>query len=99
MKEHIRIIEIGFGWNDVHIAWSKNWRYFTGEELIYQLIDIVLSVEGERDISPETKLNFLSRGERTQFETISKDLDVLDNEREAEKDYFKITPAALRETM
>ena len=30
---------------------------------------------------------------------ISKQLDVLDNEREAKKDYFKITSAELRETM
>ena len=45
VKEQIRIKEIGFGWNDVHIAWSNNGRYFTGEELIDQFIDIFLSVE------------------------------------------------------
>ena len=74
----------------MHIAWSKNGRDFAGEELRDQSIDIVLSVEGERDIPPEPKVNFPSRGERTQLGTRSKDLDVLDNEREEKKDDFKI---------
>ena len=49
-----------FGCNDLHIAWSKNGRYFTGEELRYQFIDIVLSIEGERDIPPEPKVKLRS---------------------------------------
>ena len=53
VKEQIKIRVIRFGWNDVHIALSKNWRDFTGEELRYQFIDIVLSFEGERDIRPD----------------------------------------------
>ena len=60
---------------------------------------IVLSVEGERDIPPEPKVNFPSRGEWTQLGTRSKYLDVLDNERESKNDDFKITSAELRETM
>ena len=90
VKEQIKIREIGFGWNDVHIAWSNNGRYFAGEELRDQLIDIFLSVEGRRDIPFDPKVNLPSRGERTKFGTISKDLDVLDNEREEKKDDFKI---------
>ena len=82
VKEKIRIREIGFGWNDVHIAWSKNGRDYKGEELRYKLIDIVLSVEGERDITYYPKVNLPSRGERTQLGTRSKYLDLLDNERE-----------------
>ena len=31
MKEQITIIEIGFGCNNVYIAWYKNGRDFTGE--------------------------------------------------------------------
>ena len=89
VKEQIRIIEIGFGWNDVRISWSKNGRYFTGEELRDQFIDIVLFVEGERDVPPDPKVNLPSIGKQTQFGTRSKDLDVLDNEREANKYYFK----------
>ena len=83
----------------MHISWSKNGRDFTGEELRDQFIDIVLSIEGERDIPPEPKVNLPSRGERTQLGTRSKDLDLLDNEREAKKDDFKITSAEIRETM
>ena len=60
---------------------------------------IVLSVEGERDIPPEPKVNVPSRGERTQLGTRSKYLDALDNEREANKDDLKITSAEFRETM
>ena len=63
VKEQIRIREIVFGWNDVHISWSKNGRDFTGEELKDQFIDIFLSVETRRSIPPETKVNFPSRGE------------------------------------
>ena len=63
VKEQIRIRDTGFGWNDVHIAWSNNGRDLTGEELRYQFIDIVLSVEGERGIPPYPKVNFLYRGE------------------------------------
>ena len=99
MKEQIIISEIVFGWNDVHIAWSKKGRDFTGEELGYQFIDIVLYVDGKRDIPPEPKVNFPSRGELAQLITRSKDLDVLDNEREAKKNDLKITSAELRETM
>ena len=65
----------------MHIAWSKNGRDFTVEELRYKFIDIVLSVESERDIPPEPKVNFPSRGEQTQLGIRSKYLDVLDNER------------------
>ena len=83
----------------MHIAWSKNERDFKGEELRDQLIDIILSVEGERDIPPETKVNLLSRGKQTKLGTRSKDLDVLENEREAKNDDFKITSADLREIM
>ena len=49
LKEQIRIREIVFGWNDVHISWSKNGRDFTGEELRDQFIDIVLSIEGKSE--------------------------------------------------
>ena len=63
MKEQIRIREIGFGWNGVHIAWSKNGRDITVEELRDQLIDNFLYFEGERDIPLEPKVNFPSRGE------------------------------------
>ena len=83
----------------MNIAWYKNGSYFTGEEPIYQFIEIVLSIEDERDIPPEPKVNFPSRGELAQLITRSKDLDVLDNEREAKKDDLKITSAELRETM
>ena len=83
----------------MHIAWSNNGRYFAGEELRDQLIDIFLSVEGRRDIPFDPKVNLPSRGEQTQLGTRSKYLDVLDNEREAKNDDFKITSAELRETM
>ena len=96
MKEQIRIREIGFGWNNLHIAWSKNGRYSTVEELRYQFIDIVLSADVKKDIHHEPKVNLPSRGERTQLGTRSKDLDLLDNEREAKKDDLKITPADIR---
>ena len=83
----------------MHVAWSNNGRDFTGEKLIYQFIDIVISVEEERDIPPDPKVNLPPRGERTQLGTRSKDLDVLDHEREAKKDDLKITSADLREAM
>ena len=79
MKEQIIIREIGFGWNCVHISWSKNGRDFTVEELRDQFIYIVIYVEGERDIPPDPKVNLPSRGEQTQLGTISKYLDILDN--------------------
>ena len=63
----------------MHTAWSKNVRYFTGEEIIDKFIEIVLSIEEERDICPEPKVNFPFRGERTQLVTRSKYLDLLDN--------------------
>ena len=44
VKEQIRIRKIGFGWNYLHIAWSKNGRDLTVEELIDQFICIVISV-------------------------------------------------------
>ena len=50
---------------------------------------MVLFVEGKRDIPLDTKVNFPSRGKQTKLGTRSKDLDVLDNEREANKYYFK----------
>ena len=65
LKEHIRIREVGFGWNDVYIAWSNNGSYFTREELRDQFIYDVPSVEGERGIPPEPKVNFPYRGEQT----------------------------------
>ena len=72
VKEQIRIIEIRFGWNDMHIALSKNGKDSTREELRDQFIDIFVSVEGEGDISPEPKVNLPSRGKQTQLGTRSK---------------------------
>ena len=63
VKEQIRVREIGYGGGNFHISWSKTGRYFTEEELRYQLIDSVLSVEGERDIPPDPKVDLPSRGE------------------------------------
>ena len=99
VKDQIIIREIGSGLNDVIISWSKNGRDFTGEELRDQFIDIDLFVEGDRDVTPDPKLNLTSRGEQTQLGIKSKYLDVLDNEREAKKDDFTITLADLREKM
>ena len=99
VKEQIRIREIGFGWKDVHTAWSKKWEGFQRRRTKRSFIYIVLYIEGERYIPPETKENFPSRGEQTKLGTRSKDLDVIDNEREATKGDLKITPKDLRETM
>ena len=82
----------------MHITWYNNGRYFTGEELIDKFIEIVLSIEDERDIPPDPKVNFPFRGERTKLVTRSTDLDVLDNECESKKYDFKITSEDLRET-
>ena len=79
VKEHIKIIEIGFGCHDVHIGWYKNGRYFTGEKIRNKFIEIVISFESKSDIPPEPRVNFPSRCERTQLGTRSKDLDVLEN--------------------
>ena len=99
VKEKIRMTKIGFGWNDVHIAWSKNGRDFKREELRDQFIDIVLSIEGNMDIPPDPKVDLPSRGERTKLGTRSNDLDLLENEREAKKYDSKKTSAKLIESI
>lgn len=88
VKEQIRIRVLGFGWKDLHVAWSRDGVEFSAEYLRDKLIETIIPEQSERDIPDIPPVQLPSRGNRRQLGTKSKDLEKLDAKRKEKEVTF-----------
>ena len=78
-KEQIRIRILGFGWNDLHYAWSKNGIDRSPEELLTYLTNVLIPQQSERGIPEKPKITLPSREDnKPRLGTITRDISVLE---------------------
>ena len=85
VKEQIRLRGIGFGWKDLHHAWSKGRVDFSAEHLRDYFIKNILPEEKNRGVPEVPAVNLPSRAVRCQLGTRSADVDDLEKFRADEK--------------
>jgi len=98
-KEQIRIRVLGFGWSDLHHAWSEGGVDFSADKLFNHLTTKCFEAQQTRQIPTKPKVNLPSRGERQQLGTRSLDVDRLDKLCDADKKKIEKEGEQLREMM
>lgn len=99
VKEQIRIRVLGFGWKDLHIPWSKDGDDFSASNLRDKLINNIIVAAVDRDIPSVPPVNLPSRKKMHQLGTCSKDVELLDNNKDAEKESFVEEANELRDDL
>lgn len=99
VKEQIRIRVLGFGWKDLHIPWSKDGDDFSASNLRDKLINNIIVGAVDRDIPSVPPVNLPSRKKMHQLGTCSKDVELLDNNKDAEKESFVEEANELRDDL
>ena len=99
VKEQIRLRVIGFGWKDLHHAWSKGGVDYSSEHLRDYLIEKILPEEKSRGVPDVPPVNLPSRAIRCQLGTRSADVDDLEKFREDEKEEIIDGGIKLREKL
>ena len=91
MKTQINIRTIGFGWTDMHHAWSKGGIVFTGDQLKEHFLNKILPYERNHSIPEVPNVNLPSRQETLSFKlgTPSHDVQKLNNKSKVMVEEFK----------
>ena len=79
VKDQIKMRTVGFGWKDLHHAYSENGVEFEPDVLFKHLIDIVLPEQRKRRIPSKPTMQLPSRKFTPQLGTRSSDLQYLDD--------------------
>ena len=84
VNDHIRIIVVGVGWDDLHPPWSKDDVDFTPEQLREHLINKIITEQSKskRGIPDAPTVNIPSRGDRNQLGTKPLDVDGLKRKKQ-----------------
>ena len=101
VKEQIRIRVLGFGWDDLHHAWSKGGVDYSPEVLRDHLINKIIPEQSprKRGVPNAPAVNLPSRGNKNQLGTKTLDVDDLKKRREGEKQSIRIGGEAMRDEM
>ena len=71
---------LGFGWMDLHIAWSSNGNHRSPEYLLNYLTDILIPAQSTRGVPETPKITLPSREEKiSKLGTRTTAIAVLDN--------------------
>ena len=98
VKDQIRIRVLGFGWDDLHYAWSKDGVDRSPEHLLYYLPDTIIPQQTLRGIPTKPNIVLPSRGEnRATLGTMARDIVQLDNNDETEQSVFILAATAKRD--
>ena len=85
MKNKIRILVLGLGWEDWHHPWSAEGHEFTGEELA-EHVNILMKRDKKRNISDKPPVDMPTRKKITVMGTISPDIIRLDAKKQRRKE-------------
>ena len=98
VKDQIRIHVLGFGWEDLHYAWSKDGVDRSPKNLLSYLTDTIIPQQSERVIPTKPKIILPSRGEnRATLGTMSRDIVQLDKKDKDEESVFILAATAKRD--
>ena len=98
-KEQIRMRVIGFGWNNLHHAWSKDVCEYTPEELQDHLIKEIIPQQQKRGIPDKPTMDLPSRKATKQLGRRTADVDDLDKRYESEKSAVIVKGTKLRDNL
>ena len=99
VKEQHRIRTVGFGWKDLHHAWSKSGVDYSPEHLLDWLIEKIIPEQAKRGIPKTPPANLPSRGHRQQLGTVTADVVALDKRHTKQEKEFRKGGKRLREQM
>ena len=98
MKDKIRIRALGFGWEDLHFAWSKDGVDRSPDNLLSYLTDTIIPQQSQRVIPTKPKIILPSRGEnRATLGTMSRDIVNLDKKHKDKEADFVLAASAKRD--
>ena len=98
VKDQIRIRVLGFGWDDLHCAWSKDGVDKSPEQLLHYLTDTIIPQQTIRGIPTKPKIDLPSRGENIAIlGTMARDIVQLDNNDGTEQSVFILAATAKRD--
>ena len=97
VKEQIKICVLGFGWTDLHVAWSLNGNHQLPEYLLNYLTDKLIPAQSTRGVPETPKITLPSREKKIpKLGTRTTDIAVLDNKQKDQLDAFVIAAVAKR---
>ena len=102
VKDQIRIRVLGFGWDDLHYAWSTDGRDRSPRNLLSYLTDTIIPEQSKRVIPTKPKVTLPSRGENRAtlgIGTMSLDIVQLDKKHNDEEAVFVLDATAMREQL
>ena len=98
VKDQIRIRVLGFGWEDLHYAWSKDGVDRSPDNLLSYLTDKIIPQQSQRVIPTKPRIILPSRGEnRATLGTMSRDIVQLDKKHKDEEAVFVLATTAKRD--
>jgi hypothetical protein len=99
VKEQIKVRVVGFGWKDLHHAWSKQGVDYTPEFLRDYLIETIIPEQRKRGIPNAPTVNIPTRGDRNKLGTKSLDVQDLQERREKERQAIQDGGEGMRDNM
>ena len=91
---------LGFGWADLHIAWSSNGIHKSPEQLLDYLNDKLIPEQTTRGVPETPKITLPSREEKMPtLGTRTTDIVVLDKKQKGQLDSFVIAAVAKRDQL
>ena len=100
IKEQIRIRILGFGWDDLHIAWSNNSIQKSPEQLLDYLNNTLIPAQTSRGVPETPKITLPSRQDNMPtLGTRTTDIAVLDKKQKDQSDSFVIAAVAKRDQL
>jgi hypothetical protein len=86
VKEQIKIRIIGFGWKDLHHAWSQDGTAYSPNQLFKYLVDTLIPQQSVRGIPNSADIDLPSRKALPTLGQTTADVARLDQRYEDEKD-------------
>ena len=99
VEEQIRIRVIGFGWKDLHHAWSNCGVEYPPEDLFRHLIKKIIPEQTKRGIPEKPNMELPSRKATPQLGTLTSDVEALEHRYENDKEIVIKEAVKLRETL
>ena len=98
VKDQIRLLVLGFEWEDLHYAWFKDGVDRSPDNLLSYLTDTIIPQQSQRVIPTKPKITLPSRGKiRATLGTMSRDIVQLDKKDKDEESVFILATTAKRD--
>ena len=99
MKEQIHIRVVGFGWKDLHHAWSEGGIAHSPKTLLKHLVEVIIPEQQKRKIPDEPKMELPSCKLTPQLGTKTADVELLEICYENEKKNAVVEAMQMRDAL